>query len=109
MRSVVVAVTLLAALGAASGRPAWAQGAGDVAQAQHAPGGVRGGDPHAAQPAAEGDSAMRTMYVSMGAMTGYMFAVMPVTMTAVTAAVASGVVTMWAYDYLIVPNGVPVH
>ena len=50
-----------------------------------------------------GDDVMRTMYVTMGAMTGYMFAVMPVTTTAVTAAVASGLVSMWAYDYMLAP------
>lgn len=54
-----------------------------------------------------GDDVMRSMYVAMGAMTGYMFAVMPVTTTAVTAAVASGLVSMWAYDYMLAPA--PLH
>lgn len=54
------------------------------------------------------DDMMRTMYVSMGAMAGYMFAVMPVTTAAITAAVASGAASWWAYDYLIAPAGAPV-
>ena len=38
-----------------------------------------------------------------GAMAGYMFAVMPVTMSAVTAALASGAASMYAYDYILGP------
>lgn len=46
------------------------------------------------------DTAMRAMYIAMGAMTGFMVAAMPVTATSVTAAVGAGIVTMWAYDYV---------
>lgn len=60
--------------------------------------------PTAAVPAAApDDEVVRSMYIMTGAMAGYMFAVMPVTMTAVTAAVASGAFSMWAYDYMLGP------
>lgn len=49
------------------------------------------------------DTVIRTMYVTMGAMTGYMFAVMPVTMSAITAAAASGAAAMWVYDTMYAP------
>lgn len=42
---------------------------------------------------------MRSMYISMGAMGGYMVYVMPITVGAIAAAVGAGVVTAWAYDY----------
>lgn len=60
--------------------------------------------PAAAVPAAApDDEVVRSMYIMTGAMAGYMFAVMPVTMSAVTAAVASGAFSMWAYDYMLGP------
>lgn len=59
------------------------------------PGGDRGGETDG--------TAMRTMYIAMGAMTGFMFATMPVTTAAVTTAAATGIVTMWAYDYFAYP------
>ena len=97
----IVATTILGvgvALVLLSGQPASAQTVG-ATQGQQTPVDLHSGPPHGSQlkaaPSAE-DSAMRTMYVTMGAMTGYMFAVMPVTMTAVTAAAASGVASMWA-------------
>jgi hypothetical protein len=105
-----VAVMLLGAgvaLTLASGLPASAQTASPT-PAQPAQVDLHSAQSHGSQlkavPAAD-DTPMRTMYVTMGAMTGYMFAVMPVTMTAITAAAASGVASMWAYDYLIAPNG----
>lgn len=58
-------------------------------------------------PASGTEDVMRSMYVSMGAMAGYMFAVMPLTTAAVTAAVASGLASMWAYDYLLAPSSAP--
>lgn len=51
----------------------------------------------------EDDTSMRNMYIAMGAMTGFMFAAMPVTATAVSAAVGAGVATMWLYDSYLVP------
>ncbi|MCR9176286.1 MAG: hypothetical protein NXI19_09840 [Alphaproteobacteria bacterium] len=50
------------------------------------------------------DTAMRNMYIAMGAMTGFMFAAMPVTTTAVSAAVGAGVATMWLYDVYMTPQ-----
>lgn len=98
MRDLTMAVPVLAvvALAAVSARPVLADNAGlfpAQRTAMEAP---------AAEPMVMGsDSGMRTMYVAMGAMTGYMFAVMPVTTTAISVAVASGVATMWAYDYMV--------
>ena len=57
----------------------------------------------AAPEAAPDDEIVRTMYIMTGAMAGYMFAVMPVTMSAVTAALASGAASMYAYDYILGP------
>src|SRR5690606_2971250 len=53
--------------------------------------------------AAPGDEVVRSVYIMTGAMAGYMFAVMPVTMSAVTAAMISGAASMWAYDYVLGP------
>lgn len=53
---------------------------------------------------AKSEEVMRTMYITMGAMAGYLFAVAPVTTAAITAAVASGAASMWAYDYLLSPT-----
>jgi hypothetical protein len=49
------------------------------------------------------DGAMRNMYIAMGAMTGYMFAAMPLTTATVTVAVGAGVATMWLYDVYLAP------
>ena len=109
MRGLITALLLLAAVALAP-----ATGSAQAAQTSAAPGtgaapapteGWLGGSAGAST--AEADDVMRTMYVSMGAMAGYMFAVMPVTTAAVTAAVASGVASMWAYDYLLAPGGAP--
>lgn len=50
------------------------------------------------------DVSMRNMYIAMGAMTGFMFAAMPVTTTAVSAAVGAGIATMWLYDAYVTPQ-----
>jgi hypothetical protein len=103
MRALMTAVLLLTAV-ALVPRVASAEAAAPVAPPTASSGSWFGVSAEAA-PAHQtsGDDVMRTMYVTMGAMTGYMFAVMPVTTTAVTAAVASGLVSMWAYDYMLAP------
>src|SRR3546814_15807583 len=53
--------------------------------------------------AAPDDEVVRSVYIMTGAMAGYMCAVRPVTMTAVTAAMISGAASMWAYDYMLGP------
>ncbi len=103
MRALMTAVLLLTAV-ALVPRVASAEASAPAAPPAASTGGWFGVSAEAA-PAHQtgGDDIMRTMYVTMGAMTGYMFAVMPVTTTAVTAAVASGLVSMWAYDYMLAP------
>lgn len=62
------------------------------------------GSPPAPTAHASGDTSMRNMYIAMGAMTGFMFAAMPVTTTAVSVAVGAGVATMWLYDFYLSPQ-----
>ena len=94
MRAMAMVLMIGVALAAL---PAWAQTAGGAAQPATA------GRSVPAPEAAPDDEIVRTMYIMTGAMAGYMFAVMPVTMTAITAAVASGAASMWAYDYMLGP------
>lgn len=109
MRGLVMAGLLLVAVAMAplAARAEGATPATAAAGTDQAPAQGEGWFGASAGPSA--DETMRTMYISMGAMAGYMFAVMPLTTAAVTAAVASGVASMWAYDYLVAPNGAPVH
>ena len=99
MRAMAMLLMMGLALAALSGEPARAQSSSGTGAARPALGGAAATAPDDAG----SEEIIRTMYVTMGAMAGYMFAVMPVTMTAVTAAVASGAASMWAYDYVLGP------
>jgi len=105
-REIWLALSVVAVVGSAGG-PASADSdlapavVSRLAQADttmpHA-GSMHGGGHEAAD-----DFNMRAMYVAMGAMTGYMVAVMPVTTTAVAAAAGAGIATMWVYDWYLAP------
>ncbi len=96
MRAMAMLLMIGVAVAAFSARPAWAQ---TVSGAARPAAGVSAAAPEAAPD----DEIVRTMYIMTGAMAGYMFAVMPVTMSAVTAALASGAASMYAYDYILGP------
>ncbi|EDP66076.1 hypothetical protein BAL199_24054 [alpha proteobacterium BAL199] len=50
------------------------------------------------RPISSADLAIRMIYAAFGAGAGYLYATMPVVTTAVAAAFAGGVVTMWVYS-----------
>lgn len=99
MRAKPLLLTIAIATATLSAAPVAAQ----TATATAAPPAVSAPKSAVAPAAAPDDEVVRSMYIMTGAMAGYMFAVMPVTMTAVTAAVASGAFSMWAYDYMLGP------
>ena len=56
------------------------------------------------RPISSTDLAVRMIYAALGAGAGYLYATMPVATTAVAAAFAGGVITMWVYSsYYITP------
>jgi len=50
------------------------------------------------RPISSVDLAARLIYAALGAGAGYLYATMPVATTAVAAAFAGGVITMWVYS-----------
>lgn len=57
------------------------------------------------RPISSADLAVRMIYAAFGAGAGYLYATMPVVTTAVAAAFAGGVVTMWVYSsYYVKPE-----
>ncbi|GHD49231.1 hypothetical protein GCM10017083_21250 [Thalassobaculum fulvum] len=50
------------------------------------------------RPISSVDLAARLVYAALGAGAGYLYATMPVTTTAIAAAFAGGVITMWVYS-----------
>lgn len=50
------------------------------------------------RPISSVDLAARLVYAALGAGAGYLYATMPVATTAVAAAFAGGVITMWVYS-----------
>ncbi len=70
-----------------------------LAQAQgQPPGPPRAGCDCDRRPISSVDLAARMIYAALGAGAGYLYATMPVTTTAVAAAFAGGVITMWVYS-----------
>lgn len=62
------------------------------------------------RPISSADLAVRLIYAALGAGAGYMYATNPVATTAVAAAFAGGVVTMWVYStYYAKPGEAPVN
>lgn len=69
------------------------------AQAVPAPGqGPAPGCDCGRRPISSVDLAARLVYAALGAGAGYLYATMPVATTAVAAAFAGGVITMWVYS-----------
>lgn len=61
------------------------------------------------RPISSVDLAARLVYAALGAGAGYLYATMPVATTAVAAAFAGGVITMWVYSsYYFKPEPTPV-
>lgn len=60
------------------------------------------------RPISSVDLAARLVYAALGAGAGYLYATMPVATTAVAAAFAGGVITMWVYSsYYFKPEPMP--
>ncbi|HEY9568198.1 MAG TPA: hypothetical protein VIR38_08915 [Thalassobaculum sp.] len=60
------------------------------------------------RPISSFDMAARMVYAALGAGAGYLYATMPVATTAVAAAFAGGVITMWVYSsYYVSPEPGP--
>lgn len=60
------------------------------------------------RPISSVDLAARLVYAALGAGAGYLYATMPVATTAVAAAFAGGVITMWVYSsYYFKPEPAP--
>lgn len=68
-----------------------------LAQERSAPAPVPGCD-CGRRPISSIDLAARLVYAALGAGAGYLYATMPVATTAVAAAFAGGVITMWVYS-----------
>ncbi len=105
MRGLIAAVLLLAAVAAGAGSvgAARAETPAPVGDAKPAVGGWSA-TPDPARDEESRNAVLRSMYITIGAMSGYMFTVMPVTTAAVTAAVAGGIASYWAYEYMLVPS-----
>lgn len=64
----------------------------------------------AKRPISSVDLAARLVYAALGAGAGYLYATMPVATTAVAAAFAGGVITMWVYSsYYFKPTGADIN
>lgn len=81
----------------------------ELAQAQAVPPAAPGCD-CGRRPISSVDLAARLVYAALGAGAGYLYATMPVATTAVAAAFAGGVITMWVYSsYYFKPEPTPVN
>lgn len=70
-----------------------------LTQGQQPPAAIPRGDCDCARrPISSVDLAARLVYAALGAGAGYLYATMPVATTAVAAAFAGGVITMWVYS-----------
>lgn len=93
----VLAIGLMLGLAAPASAGSTITGARVVlAQSQMPPPGADGCD-CARRPISSTDLAVRLIYAVLGAGAGYLYATMPVATTAVAAAFAGGVITMWVY------------